>query len=317
MRWIAPPEEIRRFTRHQIAQHAVATVLGAVLVASAVIFSLFSGTGWRQVHVLAGLTSAGFFLYHIAALVAVAIRYDVPTDKVAFLPARKPGPTTMDRQSASTEEGKYSTAERGDYLGILLWTVLLVATGTILRWPGKVGVPGIGAFGMLKAAHAGCGAAWVIHLFVVHIPCRWIRTAPPFRRAILAGRIPFEHACSRPGWVADLVSAGILVPAPSEQETEDRRETRQVRDILEEGNRLVREERYEEAARAFEEALELFPDYSQARFNLGITRMKQGRPDLAEEQFRVFIEKDPFNAMADRAKNLLKEIAGGGTGRAR
>jgi hypothetical protein len=316
MRWIAPPEEIRRFTRHQLAQHAVATALGAVLAASAAISSMLSGSVWREAHVLAGLTSAGFFLYHVAALVAIGIRHDVPTDKVAFLPARKPGTTTMDRQAAFIEEGKYSPAERGDYLGILLWTTLLVATGTILRWPGKVGVPGVGALGMLKAGHAGCGAAWVIHLFVVHIPGRWIRAASPFRRAILTGRIPLEHACRRPGWVADLVSAGILVPAPSEQETEDRRETRQVRDILEEGNRLAREERYEEAARAFDEALELFPDYSQARFNLGITRMKQGRPDLAEEQFRVFIEMDPFNAMAERARNLLKEIAGGGTGRA-
>lgn len=68
---------------------------------------------------------------------------------------------------------------------------------------------------------------------------------------------------------------------------------------------------YAEACAAFEEALLLFPDYSQARFNLAVARMREGRSDLAAEQFRMFIQSDPFNPMASKAKELLETIVQG------
>ena len=43
--------------------------------------------------------------------------------------------------------------------------------------------------------------------------------------------------------------------------------------------------------------------------------MKEGRNDLAEEQFRLFIASDPFNTMAIRAKELMDAIRQGSGGR--
>jgi tetratricopeptide (TPR) repeat protein len=205
---------------------------------------------------------------------------------------------------------KYNPAERGDYLNILLWSALLVASGIFLRWPGRLGIPGPGSYYWLRVIHAGCGTAWTIHLLSAHIPDRWLRSSGPFRRAILTGTVPLGEASTRTDWIADLVSAGMLVPAPEETPQEDRQESGQVRDLLELGNRLTREERYEEAVNAFEEALALYPQYSQARFNLGVARMRMGHMEQAKEQFRLFIEADPFNPIAGRAREMLEEIVG-------
>lgn len=297
MMWINPPQTVRRFSVHQIIQHWAATTAGTALVLTAAI-SPFARSGWpSRYHVIAGFAGASIFFYHLLALVAIGIRDDVPAEKVAFLPL-------------AVAKAKYGPDERGDYFNVLLWSTLLVVSGILLRWPGRFGIPGPRAYFWLRAFHAGCGAAWVIHLFSGHIPGRWYRAPGTFRRAILTGTVPLAEASIRTGWIADLISAGLLIPAPEETATEDHRESGQVRDLLEGGNRLTREGKYEDAVKAFEEALVLYPQYSQARYNLGIVRMKMGDMERAGEQFRLFIEADPFNPIAGKAREMLEEIAG-------
>lgn len=297
MAWINPPETIRRFTLHQRIQHWAATAIAAALIFSAALSHIVQGAWPGRIHIIAGLGGAGLFLYHVIALVAIGIRNDVPMRQVAFLP------------SAHDLDGKYVPEERKDYLNLLACSFLLSVTGIFLRWPGRLGVSGMEALSWLRVMHAGCGAACVVHLFTVHVNARWFRSPASFRRAILHGTVPLADAEIRAGWIADLVSSGILVPAPFESLPEERRESQRVRRLLEEGNRLARDEDYDRAAGAFAEALEIFPGYSQAMFNLGVARMKQGRSDLAGEQFRKFIETDPFNPMAQKARELLLEIA--------
>lgn len=297
MTWITPPDSIRRFTVHQRIQHWVATALGALLLLTAAL-SPFARSGWpSRWHVIAGWAGIAMFLYHALALVMIGIRDDVPSDKVAFLP------------STASKTEKYDTAERRDYLYILLWTSLLVVSGIFLRWPGRIGVPNPDAYFWLRAFHAGCGAAWGLQLLSVHVPDRWFRAPGVFRLSIFTGTVPLREAEKRNGWIEDLVRGGVLVPAPTETSTEAQRESGQVRELLENGNRLTREGKFEEAVKHFEEALELFPDYSQARFNLGIACMKMGDPDRAKEQFRKFIEADPFNPIAGKAREMIDEIA--------
>ncbi len=303
--WINPPEAVRRFSLHQIFQHWAATAIGSILLLTAIL-SPFAQSGWpSRYHVIAGLAGSAIFLYHLLALVAIGIRDDVPAGKVAFLPMTASSTT------------KYNPAERGDYLNILLWCALLVASGILLRWPGRFGIPGPRSYYWLRVIHAGCGTAWVIHLLSAHVPGRWLRSSVSFRRAILTGTVPLGEAEKRTDWIADLVSAGMLVPAPTETAPEDRQESRQVRDLLELGNRLTREKKYEEAVSAFEEALALYPQYSQARFNLGVARMRMGQLEQAREEFRQFIEADPFNPIAGRAREMLEEIVGNRSGEER
>ncbi len=304
MNWINPPATIRRFSWHEVTQHGAATALWAVLAVTAALAGI-AGPWWGTLHAACGLTAALFLVYHLFFLVATGVRHDVPPEKVAFFP------------SGRDTTGKFAPEEKGDYLAILVWSLLLVMTGLFLRWPGRLGVPGPGAYAWLRAVHAGLGAALSVHVLLVHVPGRWIRSPGPLRAAIVSGAVPLTIVEARSGWVADLVASGTLVPVPEEPLSETHHESSQVRDLLENGNRLAQNARYAEACAAFEEALRLFPDYSQARFNLAVARMREGRADLAAEQFRLFIQSDPFNPMAGKAKELLESVAGKNSGDAR
>lgn len=315
MNWINPPPTIRRFTLHQRVQHWIAAGLASVLVVSAVFYVFPGGAVSSSVHVYAGLLSAGFLAWHLVALVAIGVRHDVPAGKLAFLPAGAEWKALAGGTGCPV--WKYAPEEKGDYLAILVWSILLAASGILLRWPGRLGISDPSAYAWVRAVHAGFGGAFAVHLLLVHVPGRWVRARPSFRRAILSGKVPLEDALRRREWVADLVSSGVLVPAPEEKASESERESEAVRGLLERGNRLVREERYAEASAAFEEALTLLPDYSQARFNLGVARMKEGRADLAIEQFRLFVDADPFNPMAGRARELMDALSPGKGGERR
>ncbi len=310
MNWINPPGTIRRFTWHQVIQHWVGAALWVVLAVSAV-FSGTAGVPGRTVHLTAGMLGAAFLAYHLFALAAIGVRNDVSPENVAFLPVGWERKRLRRGPDPADPVGKYSPEEKGDYLAILVWSLLLAVTGLLLRWPGHLGVPGPGSYAWLRVVHAGLATALSAHVLLVHVPARWIRASAPFRRSIVGGGVPLETVETRAGWISDLVGAGTLVPVPEETPQEGHRESVQVRDLLEEGNRLAQRGLYGDAAAAFEEALRLFPDYSQARFNLGVARMREGRTDLAADQFRLFIEMDPFNPMAGKAKDLLDSIVRG------
>lgn len=316
MNWINPPPSVRRFSIHQLAQHWIAACVAAFLCATAVL-SIVPGTpGWKSLHADTALAGAAVLLYHLLTLVSIGIRHNVPPEKLAFLPSAAEWGVLRGNREARFDPWKYSPEEKGDYLCIIAWSLLVAASGIFLRWPGRLGVPGHSAFGWLKAVHAGFGAGLAVHVLVFHVPGRWLRASSAFRLSIFKGTLPLAAAESRAGWIADLVAAGTLVPAPEEAREEDATETRQVRDLLDEGNLLAKEGKYADACRAFESALGLLPSYSQARFNLAVARMKEGRPDLAAAQFREFIAGDPFNPMAEKARELLESISGergGGT----
>ncbi len=301
-RWMDPPDTVRRFTWNQIGQHWAASALWVLLVATAVFPGPSSGAA--QIHSDAGIVSAVFLLGHLVTLVAIGIRKDVSPERVAFFPTGREW-TYLRRPGQPYPAGKYSPEEKGDYLAILAWSILLTASGILLHWPGSLGVPDAAAYGWLRVIHAGCGAALSLHVLLIHVPGRWLRAAPSFRQAIFTGMVPRERAEKRDGWISELMGERILIPVPREETSETDRESEQVRTILEEGNRLVREGKFGEAAEAFEGALALYPGYSQARFNLGVARWKEGKEDLAEEQFRRFIETDPFNPMAEKAREIL------------
>ena len=304
MNWISPPETVRRFTPHQLLQHWIAGALWIVLIVS----SLAAGAGFagsRSLHATAGI--AGLFIlgYHAIVLAAIGIRSDMPAEQIAFLPWGREWADLRRRKGIGAEAGKYSPAEKGDYLAILAWSVLLTASGIALRWPSSIGVPGASAYDWIRTAHAGFGAALTVHLLVVHIPERWRNAPGDLRRAIFTGTVPLREAEKRKGWVRDLVARGILVPTPETVESAEERESVEVRELLERGNRLAREGKFGEACISYGEALRLLPDYSQARFNLAVALLRDGRGEEAREQLMIFLEKDPFNPMVVKAREML------------
>lgn len=309
MNWIQPPETVRRFTVHQILQHGFAVGLWVLLLGSAIAAG-WGISGVRSLHAVVGIAGGAFIVYHALTLAAIGILLDTPAERIAFLPWGRDWDAIRRRKGSAEEPGKYVSAEKGDYLAILAWSLFAVLSGILLRWPSFFGVPGSGAYDWIRAAHAGFGAALTVHILVVHLPGRWTLASPAFRRAVLSGTVPLSEAEKRRGWIRDLVALGVLVPAPEETVTAEEKESGTVRDLLERGNRLVREGMYTEACGAYEAALRLLPDYSQARFNFAVALFRGGRREEATTQLRIFIEKDPFNPMVEKARGMIEEIEG-------
>ena len=66
----------------------------------------------------------------------------------------------------------------------------------------------------------------------------------------------------------------------------------------------------DEAAREFQRALFIDPDYALARNNLGVTLLRQGKLDAAAAQFRALLERDARNT--DALVNLALTQKGAG-----
>jgi len=312
MNWINPPETVRRFTLQQLLQHWIAVALWIVLAGSALAAGAGAG-GFRPLHAAAGIAGLLFLGYHAIVLAAIGIRFDLPAENVAFLPWGREWSALRRREGCSADDGKYSPAEKGDYLAILAWSILVAASGILLRWPSFFAIPGASAYDWIRTVHAGFGAALTVHLLAVHLPQRWWNAPAAFRRAILKGTVPLREAENRSGWLRDLVARGVLVPIPEATESAEDRESVEVRELLERGNRFAREGKYGEACVSYGEALRLLPDYSQARFNLAVALLRDGRREEAREQLTLFLEMDPFNPMVERAREML---AGTGKGSA-
>ena len=249
-----------------------------------------------------------FLGYHAIVLAAIGIRFDLPAEKVAFLPWGREWSVLRRRKGSGADDGKYSPAEKGDYLAILSWSLLTAASGILLRWPSFFGVPGASAYDWIRTMHAGFGAALTVHLLAVHLPQRWWYAAVDFRRAILRGTVPLREAEKRSGWVRDLVARGILVPTPETEESAEDRESAEVRELLERGNRFAREGKYGEACDSYKEALRLLPDYSQARFNLAVAlaaeRSKGGSKGAVDDLHREGpVQSDGREGEGDARRN--------------
>ncbi len=308
MNWICPPETVRRFTPHQLLQHWIAGGVWIALAGSVLAGVAGGVAGSRFLHAAAGFTGLVLLGYHAIVLAATGIRFDLPAENVAFLPWGREWSVLRRRRVPPTGTGKYSPSEKGDYLAILAWSFLCAVSGIILRWPSFFGVPGASAYGWIRTAHSGFGAALTVHLLTVHLPQRWWNAPAAFRGAIFKGTVPLREAENRGGWVRDLVAQGVLVPIPEAAESTEKRESVEVRDLLERGNRFVREGKYGAACVSYADALRLFPDYSQARFNLAVALLREDRREEAGNQLTIFIEKDPFNPMVERAREMLSGI---------
>ena len=80
---------------------------------------------------------------------------------------------------------------------------------------------------------------------------------------------------------------------------------------LEKGNRFALEERYVEALYHYRRALELYPDYSQARYNMARVLVRMGEREMAREAYQQFLATDPFHRLARKAQEALRELDAG------
>jgi len=65
---------------------------------------------------------------------------------------------------------------------------------------------------------------------------------------------------------------------------------------------------YGEAIQKYHEAIEIYPNYSQARFNLAVALKKNNQYKEAIKVFTEFVNMDPFNEMVNPAKASIREL---------
>ena len=80
---------------------------------------------------------------------------------------------------------------------------------------------------------------------------------------------------------------------------------------LEKGNRFALEERYVEALYHYRRALDLYPDYSQARYNMARVLARMGEREMAREAYQQFLAADPFHTLARKAQEAIRELDAG------
>ncbi len=201
---------------------------------------------------------------------------------------------------------RYSYRERLSYAAFLVAVPALVATGWAVGHPAAA-VVALGPDGLLATArvHAAVGGlalpAVLWHLYFAVLAPEKLWWNPGW----LTGRVPWSLARRAwPGWTARIEAE--LAPAGDRQPDE----VPSVQDLLEAGNRAARTGDLTAAAAAFQEALDLYPGYPQARFNLGVALLRAGDRDGARDALLGFLEQDPFGPAADRARELLARELG-------
>ncbi len=92
------------------------------------------------------------------------------------------------------------------------------------------------------------------------------------------------------------------------EEAKVKKQKMRLEDYLNDGNELAKNKEYDLAIEKYKEAISIYPNYSQARFNLAIVYKKNGQYKEAVDKFNEFISLDPFNQMAGKAKGIIKEL---------
>ena len=67
---------------------------------------------------------------------------------------------------------------------------------------------------------------------------------------------------------------------------------------------------FEDAKRRFDAALSIKPDYDVALYGLGLTEVRQGRPDLAVASFSRYIEIKKDGPYYEKAKAFIRQHSG-------
>lgn len=286
---------------------ATAPILEAPDLASRTGVSLATAV---SLHAAGGALAALGLLFHAARLCLAWLGGKTPS---ALLPtpadARELGAALLfgaGLRSSPPAWGRYSYREKVSYLAFAAGLPVGLLSGLAAGHPGAaIGVAGAEGLAALARLHAAAGAL-LLPFLLWHLFFAQLQPGALFwNGAWLTGKTSWARLERlRPGWARQLSGVPEAEAAPGEVA-----ETRSVEHFLAEGNRAAREGLFAEAEAAYLEALRLYPGYSQALFNLGVARWRAGRGEDAREALERFLEQDPFNPVAARAREILAEIA--------
>jgi len=321
---------ISRMNLHLRLQHGVLllSVSGALLTGHGLAsLPIPEGVGFDsfyRAHRWAGLTAILTVLYHFVYLL---VRGYVEGKSWRDFPLaiRRPDwgelrqglAFVLGRRGRRPEAGTFRASQK-----LLFWaTVLLlgslaVSGLTTAFWEGLSGFQALPILGPLAELHRGLSLLLLgTLLWHLHGAFVWDGRLLP-QWTWLTGSIAEELAAQKvPGFYRDHLQREKerreSMKSAEEEETEESRIEREtVEGDLQEGNRLAREEKFVEALYHYRRALERYPAYSQARYNMAMVLRQMGERSMAIDEFRQFIEDDPFHPLARRAQELIAELEG-------
>jgi len=313
-----------RMNLNQRAQHGLLVLaIGGALVTGLVLdrpFGAGAATA-RTLHFLAGFGAIGLLGYHLLYL---AVRGYVEAhgwdsfrlrwrggDLEAVLAGMR---SLRGGAAAPPEAGEYRPSQKALYWWTMAALALLGATGIGVGFWGRIG--SLSLLPQLAALHRGVAFLLLVsilwHLYgVLTWEGRWW---PEW--SWITGEMSAEKASIKvPGaWGRHLgeesarAAAGAeLGPEEMARERQSQEKT-QVQAELEKGNRLALEERYVEALYHYRRALDLYPDYSQARYNMARVLVRMGEREMAREAYQQFLAADPFHSLARKAQEAIREL---------
>ncbi len=295
--------------------------IGSDLLAGTIPFDLR-----YRLHRWSGLTAAAVVAYHILYLF---VRGYVEGRNWATFPlAWKRGDRAMlggdlsyflGRIGARPEAGTFRPAQKLFYWtsGILL--IALALSGlSIASWEAHPLAGILRHLALLASLHRGL-ALLLLAILAWHLYGAFVwegRPAPQW--TWLTGSMPEAIARSKvTGFYREHRSreeerlAAMKRKSAEEAEEEEWKADREhVEEDLREGNRLAKEEKFVEALYHYRRALERYPAYSQARYNMAVVLQKMGERAMALENFRQFLNDDPFHPLAEKAQEFIREIEG-------
>ncbi len=217
---------------------------------------------------------------------------------------------------------RYSATRRLGYWMFVVGATVQVLTGAAVRYWDLWDLGLVtGSLGFLSALHAGTGMivglAIPWHLIDIlgggRLGLALTALNGRLRRDRLSAWYADEYASiveAERRWEDEARQAGGLTDGSGEDQAMQQQRWG-VELLLEEGNRAAREGDLAGSEERYRRALEIFPSYSQARFNLAVVLEKEGKLDEAVEAYREFERIDPFHPLSRKAQDAVKRLMGG------
>ncbi|MFC1856383.1 tetratricopeptide repeat protein, partial [Thermodesulfobacteriota bacterium] len=216
------------------------------------------------------------------------------------------------------EYGTFTTFQKIDYFFSFICLIILALTGLLLIFPvasaAFISSSGLHVSLSIHSSFAILFSVFILisHMFNTHLHPDKLY----FNTLWLTGTLNEEemkkhHILTYNKIVkqdTDLVEKYEKIAEEKSQEVKVKKEQKMLEDYLKEGNAFAQSGEYGQAVEKYQEAIVIYPNYSQAKFNLGVVYKKNDQLKEAYSAFKEFVDMDPFNEMAERAKKSMKEI---------
>jgi cytochrome b subunit of formate dehydrogenase len=304
-------EELKKYRKpEQLLHHFFAIVFVLLFLTG---FLKFAGAGaiFGAAHIVSGYIFLALFFLHIIYLVVQGISKDIPVDEIPFYIRF----SEIGKYLRGEKEryGKFSFPERFDYLSLMILSTVACVTGLFLRLPQFIpGMADVTTVYSISKIHYFTGIAISFWVFGYHLYFTVIQPLPGNAPSNIFGKdiTPENVLRFRPRWYESLERNGIIETV-EERVDKDKVDREKVTALLSEGNEFFKRGDYHRAEILYLQAIDLYPSYSQAQYNLAMLYIKTGETGKAIREYRRFLEIDPFNPLASQVKRKLKELGDG------